>query len=314
MKRILASFALLITVFLNALEPSDSTPCFDVISHRMVNKKQHVQDTSYQYTLSICTIFKDVAPYLKEWIEYHLLVGVEHFYLYNNSSEDDYLTVLQPYIDSDIVTLVDWPDRDTENWGDTKYAWVATTQKSAILDAIEVSKPVTKWLAVIDADEFLVPVKDNNLIDLLKKYERFPGIKIRWQTYGTSGIDDIPPNKLLIELLTYKAPTTASINSMIKEIIRPALVKNIVWIPHTFSFIDNEEARKTKINEVRINHYIHRTINYFYTHKVKNKEKIDNVQLTQKFIDTKVNAYNEVEDRIMDRFIPELRHRMGFLP
>jgi len=29
------------------------------------------------YTLAIAAIFKDEAPYLKEWIEYHKLVGVE---------------------------------------------------------------------------------------------------------------------------------------------------------------------------------------------------------------------------------------------
>lgn len=313
MKRILASFALLLGVYLNALEPIGF--CIDApdTSCQGVDKRTHLPDQSYQYTLSICTIFKNVAPYLKEWIEFHLLVGVEHFYLYNNSSDDDFLNVLQPYIATDIVTLVDWPDRDAENWGDHKYAWVATTQKSAILDAIEVSKTVTKWLAVIDADEFLVPVKDKNLIELLKRHEKHPGIKIRWQTYGTSGIDEIPPNKLLIELLTYKANPKALINKYIKEIIRPTLVKDIAWIPHTFSFIDYKKAYSTKIDEVRINHYINRTVDYFYEHKVKNKEKIDNVKWSQEQIEQVVDAYNEVEDRIMDRFIPELRQKMGFL-
>ena len=33
--------------------------------------------------LSICAIYRDEAPYLVEWIEFHRLVGVEHFYLYD---------------------------------------------------------------------------------------------------------------------------------------------------------------------------------------------------------------------------------------
>ena len=37
-----------------------------------------------KYKLSICAIFKNEANYLKEWIEYHRMVGVEHFYLYNS--------------------------------------------------------------------------------------------------------------------------------------------------------------------------------------------------------------------------------------
>ena len=42
-----------------------------------------------KYKVSICAIFKNEAKYLREWIEFHKIVGVEHFYLYNNFSTDD---------------------------------------------------------------------------------------------------------------------------------------------------------------------------------------------------------------------------------
>lgn len=35
---------------------------------------------SYSVYLAVCAIFRDEAPYLAEWIEFHRLVGVEHFY------------------------------------------------------------------------------------------------------------------------------------------------------------------------------------------------------------------------------------------
>src|SRR5437016_521510 len=63
-----------------------------------------------KYNLSICTIFKNEAPYLKEWIEYHKLVGVDHFYLYNNLSLDAFRRILAPYIKDELVTLIQWPD------------------------------------------------------------------------------------------------------------------------------------------------------------------------------------------------------------
>jgi hypothetical protein len=54
-------------------------------------------------------MFKDEAPWLKEWISYHHnILGVEHFYLYNNDSSDDYREVLRPWIDQHIVELIDW--------------------------------------------------------------------------------------------------------------------------------------------------------------------------------------------------------------
>ena len=49
------------------------------------------------------------SPYLKEWIEYHKIVGIQHFYMYNNNSNDDYLAILQPYIEAGDVTFLNWP-------------------------------------------------------------------------------------------------------------------------------------------------------------------------------------------------------------
>ena len=62
-----------------------------------------------KYRLSLCLIFKNEAPFLKEWIDYHTIVGVDHFYLYNNNSDDNYKEVLEPYIRQGIVTLIEWP-------------------------------------------------------------------------------------------------------------------------------------------------------------------------------------------------------------
>ena len=36
--------------------------------------------------LSVCAIYRNEAPYLAEWIEFHRLVGAERFFLYDNGS------------------------------------------------------------------------------------------------------------------------------------------------------------------------------------------------------------------------------------
>ena len=43
------------------------------------------------------TMLKDEAGALVEWIEYHVLLGVEHFYVYDNNSGDDVRRRLQRY-------------------------------------------------------------------------------------------------------------------------------------------------------------------------------------------------------------------------
>ena len=60
--------------------------------------------------LSICAVYRDEAPYLAEWIEFHRLVGFERFYLYDNGSSDWHREVLDPYVDEGIVLVHDWPE------------------------------------------------------------------------------------------------------------------------------------------------------------------------------------------------------------
>ena len=62
--------------------------------------------SQYKYDLAVCAIFKNEARFLKEWIEFYKLIGVEHFYLYNNFSNDNYQDVLQPYINSKDVKFL----------------------------------------------------------------------------------------------------------------------------------------------------------------------------------------------------------------
>ena len=38
------------------------------------------------------------APYLSEWVEYHLMSGVQHMYLYNHKSVDNATAELEPYV------------------------------------------------------------------------------------------------------------------------------------------------------------------------------------------------------------------------
>jgi hypothetical protein len=53
--------------------------------------------------LSICAIFKDEAPYLPERIEFHRLVGVERFFLYDNLRVDGGREVLEPWVRARVV-------------------------------------------------------------------------------------------------------------------------------------------------------------------------------------------------------------------
>ena len=51
-----------------------------------------------KYHMIICAILKDETPYLVEWVEHHLGIGVEHFVLYDNNSVIPAKQTLEAYV------------------------------------------------------------------------------------------------------------------------------------------------------------------------------------------------------------------------
>jgi len=148
----------------------------------------HKDNIEKKFEVSICLIFKNEANYLKEWICYHHLLGVDHFYLYNNNSNDNYIEVLQPYVDDGIITLIQWSQL---------YA-----QKAAYQHCYNTFKDETKWLGFIDADEYVNLRVDNSIKTFLTKYKRFPGVYLNWKMFGTSGVI-APPSGCYSVIETY---------------------------------------------------------------------------------------------------------------
>ena len=58
----------------------------------------------------VCSVFKDECHILEEWIVHYLYHGVDHFYLINDNSDDNYMDIIKKY--SNHITLFhnDIPD------------------------------------------------------------------------------------------------------------------------------------------------------------------------------------------------------------
>ena len=63
-------------------------------------------------TLTVCAQFKNQAPYLPEWLEFHLQGGVESFLLYDDGSTDNLEAAIEPYVQMGVVQLIEWPPTD----------------------------------------------------------------------------------------------------------------------------------------------------------------------------------------------------------
>ena len=153
--------------------------------------------------LTICAIVKDEDPYLEEWIRYHQLLGVEHFYLFDNESRIPLRETLAPFIAEGLVD-VEWVD------GHARQLGVYTR-------ACRDHPDDCRWMAMIDIDEFLVPHRHESLRDLLELYEKFGGLAINWQVFGPSGHQTRPPG-LQIAQFTKKMPIHSQSNQHVKTI------------------------------------------------------------------------------------------------
>ena len=100
---------------------------------------------------------KNEGPYLKEWLEFHMMVGVQHFYLYDNNSTDETQDVLEKYINSGTVTYQYWA--------------FYSGQKRAYFDCLKKYKNDSFWIGFIDLDEYIVPVENNSIHEILKDFE-----------------------------------------------------------------------------------------------------------------------------------------------
>ena len=49
-------------------------------------------------TVAACARVRNEGPYLREWLEFHRLVGVTAFYVFDDASTDDTRAVLAPYV------------------------------------------------------------------------------------------------------------------------------------------------------------------------------------------------------------------------
>lgn len=228
----------------------------------------------YSHELTVCCIFQNDAKYLPEWIEFHVDRGVEHFYMYNNLSTDDYKGILQPYIDSGLVDLIEWPYSYTQ-----MDQWIPI-QCAAYLDCIKKIKYTDRWCAFLDTDEFLFSPTNRDLKVTLKDYQSFSAIGVNWVMYGTSHVQTIPEGENIRDYLLLRSQLDFYGNCTPKSIVKPIDVDNCVN-PHSFILKKNRVtvnenkvpfppnfSLKNSTHKLRINHYWSRDMDYFYNQKV----------------------------------------------
>jgi hypothetical protein len=201
--------------------------------------------------LSLCLICKDENDYLAEWLDYHILLGVDRFYIYDNGSQISLRETLADYIQRGWVVVI-----DIKGLAVQLYAYDHCLQNFG---------KYSRWIGFIDTDEFFVSKGNMDLKELLKGYEDYGGLAVSSIFFGSNGHKNRPVSGQIAAYTRAVHPSFAT-NELVKSIVQPdrVLLPNS---PHDFIYhqdawcvnedfyrVDNQNF-PNHVEKIQLNHY-----------------------------------------------------------
>ncbi len=178
------------------------------------------------YRAGIVAIAKDENPYLLEWLAYHLAIGFEHIWVYDNESAVPLTRVISRWAAREHVTIRRWPN-----------AADGRTQIAAYNDFLNRYGHRVAWAAVIDLDEMICLKADRTIADFLERFDSATGIALNWRFFGSAGHQAHTPG-LMMERFRKAAPSEHEINEGVKSLHKLDTVAFLM--PHHAVYRDRE--------------------------------------------------------------------------
>jgi hypothetical protein len=193
-------------------------------------------------TALVC-IAKNEEHYIDEWVNYHLKIGFDNIFIYQNDWECS--------IDNPKVIKIIFN-------GDEK-------QIPSYNDFIQRYKSNYDWVAFFDVDEFLVLKKHNNINEFLISYNQYLGVGVNWVIFGNNNLESVTDDYSLIKRFTKRQ---VGVDPHIKTILnlrhgvnvsmsvhnpnKPIVDSHLNEIGGPFNYKGNDEI-------IQLNHYFCKT-------------------------------------------------------
>lgn len=248
--------------------------------------------------LAACMMFRNEADYLQEWLEFHDRVGFEHFFLYDNRSVDDWTSRIPKHLlEANRVSIVSVP--------------LDKSQVLAFNHCVRAVRGRVKWLALLDADEFLYPTREGeSLATILSEFSEAPAVAINWQMFSTDGHVVRPPGGVLEN---FKA-CAASGNQHVKIIVQPELTVRVVT-PHDALYVGGRTAVNEKgaavrgalsnppsLERLRINHYWTKSVEEYFLKKLNRGDAVGRDRSARELVENEKRCVDRSDDSAL-RFL-----------
>ena len=243
--------------------------------------KNNKKKDNPELKVALCCIGRLENKYIREYVSYYEKIGFDKIFLYDNNMKDEerFEDVIGDYIENDFVEVIDYRGRDR-------------AQLSAYQDCYDRHGDEYDWIGFFDIDEFFTFINRKPNIKEYLSDERLNGydmIHVNWLCYGDNDLvryEDKPVTKRFTHPITpFDSKRTYDFpeNNHIKTLIRGGL-NNVKWskTPHT-PICDgikccngageecnpNSPFNNYEYSTVCLRHYQTKTIEEFYTNKVK---------------------------------------------
>lgn len=259
-----------------------------------------------QNFLEVLAIFKNEAHILDEWVSHYLSQGAERIHLIDNGSDDNFLEILQPYIEHGRVRL----------WKDPR----RYIQFKAYNELLPLLRKETAWLIVCDLDEFIYARPP--FLSIPHYLRSLPWkvscVQVLWKNYGSSGHKSQPLSvrSNFLHRVNYALGKTSrgmeGGTICCKYIARLARVRTLClhraelfWgenllangqpvIPKDFQTISEEVLKSSSLH---LNHYFLQSEEYFYNVKTRRGDAVsptgDNLRTKEFFSEF---DFNDIRD------------------
>lgn len=196
--------------------------------------------------VALVCVAKDEENYIKEWVDYHIKLGFDHIFIFENDWNCE--------LDCDYITKQHYQGR-----GKQVEMYNTFIQQNTKYD----------WAAFLDIDEFLVLKKHKNVKNFISEYSEYNSIGINWCLFGNNNLNSVENNDYsVIKRFTKKQKT---FDSHIKSIVNLSKKigfsnphhPNIEWVDTNFKINEGPFNVNGSIDVAQINHYFCKTIEEF---------------------------------------------------
>lgn len=159
---------------------------------------------------AIATVVKDELLYIEDFIKYHLHIGIDEIFIYEDYGSVSHKEICDKYDNVYLSSILDiFPEEQREEIIQMRIDKVPsqTLYINQILKYLHPTHNEGWWVFLTDIDEFITCTE--KFPDILDRYKEHQAVLIYWQNYGCSGHiykpdDNRPPYEIYTEKCGYE--------------------------------------------------------------------------------------------------------------